>query len=38
MRWAFFVDANLDPKVARLLEQEGYRAEYSDLDKWISVE
>jgi predicted nuclease of predicted toxin-antitoxin system len=30
MRWAFFVDANLEPRVADLLEDEGYRAEYSD--------
>lgn len=30
MRWAFFVDANLEPDVARFLQQEGYRAEYSD--------
>lgn len=30
MRWAFFVDANLEPEVAQLLENEGYRAEYSD--------
>lgn len=30
MRWAFFVDANLEPTVADLLEDEGYRAEYSD--------
>lgn len=30
MRWAFFVDANLDPEVAALLESDGYRADYSD--------
>ena len=30
MRWAFFVDANLEPTVASVLEDEGYRAEYSD--------
>ena len=30
MRWAFFIDANLEPKVAEILESEGYRAEYSD--------
>lgn len=30
MRWAFFVDANLEPRVAELLEDAGYRAEYSD--------
>jgi len=30
MRWAFFVDANLEPEVARILSDEGYRAEYSD--------
>ena len=30
MRWAFFIDANLEPRVAEILEKEGYRAEYSD--------
>lgn len=30
MRWAFFVDANLEPSVADGLEREGYRADYSD--------
>lgn len=30
MRWAFFVDANLEPGVAEKLEAEGYRAEHSD--------
>lgn len=30
MRWAFFVDANLEPRVAELLREEGYRAEFSD--------
>jgi hypothetical protein len=30
MRWAFFVDANIEPRVAELLESEGYRAEFSD--------
>lgn len=30
MRLAFFVDANLEPDVARFLQQDGYRAEYSD--------
>ena len=30
MRWAFFIDANLEPKVATILDNEGYRAEYSD--------
>ena len=30
MRWAFFVDANLEPRVADGLEAAGYRAEYAD--------
>lgn len=30
MRWAFFVDANLEPRIAELLRKEGYRAEFSD--------
>ena len=30
MRWAFFIDANLEPKVAEILRSEGYRAEFSD--------
>lgn len=30
MRWAFFVDANLEPEVATILDEEGYRAEYAD--------
>jgi predicted nuclease of predicted toxin-antitoxin system len=30
MQWAFFVDANLEPEVATLLDKEGYCAEYSD--------
>jgi hypothetical protein len=30
MRLAFFVDANLEPNVSDFLEDEGYRAEYSD--------
>lgn len=30
MRWAFFVDATLEPTVSDLLEDEGYRAEYAD--------
>jgi len=30
MRWAFFIDANLEPRVAEILEKEGYRADYSD--------
>ena len=30
MRWAFFIDANLEPKIATILSKEGYRAEYSD--------
>jgi len=30
MRWAFFIDANLEPEIADILEKEGYRAEYSD--------
>lgn len=30
MRWAFFVDANLEPGVANGLEAAGYRAEFSD--------
>lgn len=30
MRWAFFVDANLEPEVATLLSDEGFRAEYAD--------
>ena len=30
MRWAFFIDANLEPEIADVLEKEGYRAEYSD--------
>ena len=30
MRWAFFIDANLEPKVATILDNKGYRAEYSD--------
>jgi hypothetical protein len=30
MRWAFFIDANLEPRVAEILRKEGYRAEFSD--------
>ena len=30
MRWAFFVDANLEPEIANILTKEGYRTEYSD--------
>jgi hypothetical protein len=30
MRWAFFVDANLEPEVATILDEKGHRAEYSD--------
>jgi predicted nuclease of predicted toxin-antitoxin system len=30
MRWAFFIDANLEPRTAEILRKEGYRAEYSD--------
>lgn len=30
MRWAFFIDANLEPRTAETLRKEGYRAEYSD--------
>ena len=30
MRWAFFIDANLEPRTAEILQKEGYRAEYSD--------
>jgi hypothetical protein len=30
MRWAFFVDANIEPRVAELLRKEGYQAEFSD--------
>jgi hypothetical protein len=30
MRWAFFVDANLEPTVSDLLEDEGSRAESAD--------
>jgi glucokinase len=30
MRWAFFVDANLEPRIADILEKEGFRAEFSD--------
>jgi len=30
MRWAFFIDANLEPRTAEILGKEGYRAEYSD--------
>ena len=30
MRWAFFIDANLEPRIAEILRNEGYPAEYSD--------
>ena len=30
MRWAFFIDANLEPRTAEILREENYRAEYSD--------
>jgi hypothetical protein len=30
MQWAFFIDANLEPRIAEILRKEGYRAEYSD--------
>lgn len=30
MRWAFFIDANLEPRIAEILRKEGLRAEYSD--------
>lgn len=30
MRWAFFVDANLEPRVAEILQEDGYRADFSD--------
>ena len=30
MRWAFFIDANLEPRTAEILRKEGYRAEFSD--------
>lgn len=30
MRWAFFIDANLEPRIADILQTEGYRAEFSD--------
>lgn len=30
MRWAFFIDANLEPRIAEILETEGFRADYSD--------
>jgi len=30
MRWAFFIDANLEPRTAEFLQEEGYRAEFSD--------
>jgi predicted nuclease of predicted toxin-antitoxin system len=30
MRWGFFIDANLEPRIAEFLREEGYPAEYSD--------
>jgi len=30
MRWAFFIDANLEPRIAEVLRKEGYRAEFAD--------
>lgn len=30
MRWAFFIDANLEPRIAEILRKEGYQAEFSD--------
>ena len=30
MRWGFFIDANLEPRIAEFLRKEGYPAEYSD--------
>ncbi len=30
MRWAFFTDANLEPRIAEVLRKEGYRAESAD--------
>lgn len=30
MRWAFFVDSNLESRIAETLRSEGYRAEHAD--------
>jgi len=30
MRWVFFIDANLEPRIAELLRKKGYRAEFAD--------
>jgi|APHM01.1.fsa_nt_gi hypothetical protein len=30
MQWAFFIDANLEPRTAEILRKENYRAKYSD--------